>query len=214
MFPEEVRGFTHTCPSFPSSSCPSTRTTKYKEDSHGCSLEPSKLTCHNLAVLLGALWPAGVGGVGGSSPPDEMLLPAERGLGCIHRLDQQLLWSKLDVANLAMKQNKKPHQFGTQALSIQPGVKPRSFHCSYLQCEEMMWLWLCSACEIQTKELHLLLLFIFCITEHYLETVHCTCTKERWGFLSTLLLSLPTLPPDTAPQICVFYEMLSSHEDK
>lgn len=51
----------------------------------------SKLTCYNLAVLLRALCLAGMARFRGSSPPDEMLLPTEGGLRCIHRLDQQLL---------------------------------------------------------------------------------------------------------------------------
>lgn len=34
---------------------------------------------------------------------------------------------------------------------------PRQFHCNHLQCKEMMWSWLGSACVIQTKELQLII---------------------------------------------------------
>lgn len=134
-----------------------------------------KLTCYDLAVLLRAVWPGGSAGFGGSSPPDEMFLPTERGLRGIHRLDQQLLWSKLDVANLPTKQNKKtPHQFGSQALSINPG------NFTAIICSVRQW---CDHGCVQpvysgTSTTSLIYFFY-----HYLETMHCTCTKEMRGFL-------------------------------
>lgn len=72
---------------------------------------------------------------------------------------------------------------------------------------------------MQTKELHLLLIFIFCITEHYLETL-CTVHVQRKGGGSCQHLSFPfflSLQQEhhsswKPKYICL--EMLSSHEDE
>lgn len=130
LFPEEAAGFTHTCHPSPAPAAQPPELQNINRIPMAAPWSPSKLTCHNPAVLLRALCLGGLGGFGGSSPPDEMFLPTERGLRCIHGLDQQLLWSKLDVANLSIKQNKKnpsvwyprlvyPARCETQVISLQ-----------------------------------------------------------------------------------------------
>lgn len=129
--PEAAAGFTHTCHPSPAPAAQPPALQNTNIIPMAALWSHSKLTCYNLAVLLRTVCLGGMARFGGSSPPDEMFLPTKWGLRCIHRLDQQLLWSKLDVANLPTKQNKETPISLVPKPCLSAQSEPRSFHCNH-----------------------------------------------------------------------------------